>query len=130
MLDTGHSHDADVPHAGVPVPKPEGAPATGVSAEMLAKDKAAGNGNSSAIETGTPFGTTQPPSPAEKTPDNLDTLIHSREGRSLLDLKGLQPVCWNVILGDLVRRLLRESSAVPLLFFFCGVFSALGPLPN
>lgn len=47
---------------------------------------------------------TQPPSPAaDMAPDNLKTLITASEGRSLLDFKGLQPVCWNVIVGDLVR---------------------------
>lgn len=110
MLDTGHGHSHDVPHAGVPVPHPDGGSAvvSGVSeddAVMLAKEKASGNGNSSSITA--PSGVTQPPSPvtADPSPDNLKTLIASREGRSLTDFKGLQPVCWNVIGGDLVRLL-------------------------
>ncbi|CAM9246506.1 unnamed protein product [Ectocarpus sp. 12 AP-2014] len=47
---------------------------------------------------------TQPPSPAESSTDNLRALIAEREGRSLLDVKGLQPVCWNVVIGDLVHN--------------------------
>ncbi|CAM9503065.1 unnamed protein product, partial [Ectocarpus fasciculatus] len=47
---------------------------------------------------------TQPPSPAESSTDNLHALIAAREGRSLLDVKGLQPVCWNVVIGDLVHN--------------------------
>lgn len=45
---------------------------------------------------------TQPSSPQEMGYDNLQELIASREGRALTDLKGLQSVCWNVILGDFV----------------------------
>lgn len=34
----------------------------------------------------------------------LQTLIAENSWRSLLDLKGLQPVCWNVVSGDLVHN--------------------------
>lgn len=36
--------------------------------------------------------------------DNLWELISGRKGKSLLDLKGLHPVVWNVIAGDLVSE--------------------------
>jgi len=48
---------------------------------------------------------TQPPTPLEPSSGNLRSLVASREGRALLDVKGLQPVCWNVVAGDLVRAL-------------------------
>lgn len=35
--------------------------------------------------------------------ENLWELISARKGRSLFNIKGLHPVCWNVIIGDLVR---------------------------
>lgn len=54
---------------------------------------------------------TQPPSPAEMGPENLKALITASEGRSLLDFKGLQPVCWNVIAGDLVRAARARARA-------------------
>lgn len=112
LLDTGgHSHD--VPHQGVPVPKPASSAVSGVSpadGQMLAKEKAAGNGNSSSMEAA--MDATQPPSPAETNPDNLKSLISSRQGRSLFDVRGLEPVCWNVIAGDLVRWLVGLSGAL------------------
>lgn len=46
---------------------------------------------------------TQRPIPTEMSPDNLRALITSRKGRSLLDVKDLQPVCWNIVASDLVR---------------------------
>lgn len=110
LLDTGHSHDVPhLPHEGVPVPEPASAAVSGVSSDdavMLAKEKAAGNGDSSSIGVPTAEAT-QPPSPAtEVSSDNLKALIASRKGRALTDFKGLQPVCWNVIAGDLVRHYL------------------------
>lgn len=36
--------------------------------------------------------------------DNLGELISQRKGRSLLNITGLHPVVWNVIIGDLVRE--------------------------
>lgn len=56
---------------------------------------------------------TQPASPSEMGYDNLQELIASREGRALTDLKGLQSVCWNVILGDFV------SFACPVSWLVC-----------
>lgn len=35
-------------------------------------------------------------------PDNLWELVQQRKGKPLLDVKGLQPICWNVIVGDAV----------------------------
>ncbi len=52
---------------------------------------------------GGPLDVTQPPTPCEPSSGTLRSLIASREGRDLLDVKGLQPVCWNVVAGDLVR---------------------------
>lgn len=36
--------------------------------------------------------------------DNLWDLISARKDRSLFNVKGLHPVVWNVIAGDLVRE--------------------------
>lgn len=43
---------------------------------------------------------------APTIPDSLWDLIQQRKGRALLDVKGLQPICWNVIVGDAVSALL------------------------
>lgn len=35
-------------------------------------------------------------------PENLWELVQQRKGKNLFDLKGLKPICWNVIVGDAV----------------------------
>ena len=37
-------------------------------------------------------------------PDTLWELVQQRKGKALLDVKGLRPICWNVVVGDAVRR--------------------------
>ncbi|CAN0399444.1 unnamed protein product [Pylaiella littoralis] len=56
------------------------------------------------LDTGHSHGQPETPSEMTLSHQNLRELIASRKGRSLLDLKGLQPVCWNVIAGDLVHN--------------------------
>ncbi|CAN0399296.1 unnamed protein product [Pylaiella littoralis] len=56
------------------------------------------------LDTGHSHGQPETPSEMSLSHQNLQELIASRKGRSLLDLKGLQPVCWNVIAGDLVHN--------------------------
>lgn len=63
---------------------------------------------------------TQPPSPAESSTDNIRALITEREGRSLLDVKGLQPVCWNVVIGDLVHNF-ADGVTIGAAFLTCSV---------
>ncbi|CAM9962183.1 unnamed protein product, partial [Ectocarpus sp. 4 AP-2014] len=38
-----------------------------------------------------------------KIPHSLWELVEARKGKALLDLKGLQPICYNVIVGDAVH---------------------------
>ncbi|CAM9839785.1 unnamed protein product [Scytosiphon promiscuus] len=88
FLESGHSHGRG------------GRPHQGARSEIY--DEGAGGGAGG--YAGSALGT-QPPSPTETMgPDNLRSLIAAREGRSLLDVRGLQPVCWNVIAGDLVHN--------------------------
>lgn len=42
-------------------------------------------------------------------PDTLWELVQQRKGKALLDVKGLQPICWNVIVGDAVSNLLDNT---------------------
>lgn len=41
-----------------------------------------------------------------KIAQSLWELVEARKGKALLDLKGLKPVCYNVIIGDAVSSLL------------------------
>lgn len=96
ILESGHSHAQTNDPVGI-----KGAPdaTAGVSGEanlelqsVSLQDKAAANvpKEGSSVD-------------AEMTSTSLQTLIFSRKGKALLDLKGIQAVCWNVIVGDLVR---------------------------
>ncbi|CAM9583299.1 unnamed protein product, partial [Hapterophycus canaliculatus] len=104
VLESGHSHSPSGmhPHATGVVGAVGNAAGDGHTA-----DKAPASGTSmtpvdGASETGSQ--PTQPSSPAVADPANLQALMAARKDRSLLDIKGLQSVCWNVIAGDLVHN--------------------------
>ncbi|CAM9362596.1 unnamed protein product [Scytosiphon promiscuus] len=111
LMDSGHSHSPNEPHH-----HPVGGNGN-VTSESLGGDahsviKAPADGTSVGVTpvTGTTrMGShgdvaTQPSFPAVSDTANLQALMAARKDRSLLDLKGLQPVCWNVIAGDLVHN--------------------------
>lgn len=54
---------------------------------------------------------------------SLQSLIHANKDKALLDLTGLQPVCWIVILGDLVHNF---ADGVTIGAAFLGCSSTVG----
>lgn len=51
---------------------------------------------------------------------NLQELMVSTKGRSLWDIEGLQPVCWNVIIGDFVHNF-ADGIAIGAAFLTCSL---------
>ena len=81
-------------------------------------------GNDAAV-TGTEFvdgTTTQPVSPYESA-ESLQALMDARRGKSLTDVKSLQPMCWNIIIGDLVHNF---ADGVTIGAAFLGCSSTIG----
>ena len=77
------------------------------------------------VVTGTGFvdGTpTQPISPYESA-ESLQALMDARRGKSLTDVKSLQPMCWNIIIGDLVHNF---ADGVTIGAAFLGCSSTIG----
>lgn len=98
LLASGHSHSHDAPHHNaVGVVGGGSSSSAAVSAEAGLMPAVTGSKVPSIQDV------TQPMPLADSSHDNLRGLIAARQDRSLLDIKGLQPVCWNVIAGDLVR---------------------------
>ncbi|CAM9871661.1 unnamed protein product, partial [Ascophyllum nodosum] len=81
-------------------------------------------GNDPAV-TGTEFvdgTTTQPLSPYQSA-ESLQALMDTRRGKSLTDVKSLQPMCWNIIIGDLVHNF---ADGVTIGAAFLGCSSTIG----
>ena len=65
---------------------------------------------------------TQPLSPYESA-ESLQALMDARRGKSLTDIKSLQPICWNIIIGDLVHNF---ADGVTIGAAFLGCSSTIG----
>ncbi|CAM9872001.1 unnamed protein product, partial [Ascophyllum nodosum] len=65
---------------------------------------------------------TQPLSPYESA-ESLQALMDARRGKSLTDIKSLQPICWNIIVGDLVHNF---ADGVTIGAAFLGCSSTIG----
>lgn len=98
LLESGHSHSQDAPHHNA-----VGAIGAGSSSGAAVSPEAGLMPAVTGSKVPSTQDVTQPMPLADMSHDNLRGLIAARQDRSLLDIKGLQPVCWNVIAGDLVR---------------------------
>ena len=105
FLEVGHSHgpDSHQRQHGAAVGGPDGDPAV----------------------TGTEFvdGTTTPPLSPYESAQSLQALMDARRGKSLTDVKSLQPMCWNIIIGDLVHNF---ADGVTIGAAFLGCSSTIG----
>lgn len=70
------------------------------------------SGESSVSDVGSPV-----------TAKNLQHLMDTRKSRALFDIKGLQPVCWNVIVGDLAHNF---ADGITIGAAFLGCSSTIG----
>lgn len=63
--------------------------------------------------------------PASSTPGfaSVYDLTHAHDGRGVFDLKGLDPVCWNIIVGDLAHNF---ADGVTMGAAFLGCSSTVG----